>query len=233
MIYARRDNTVVNFRKLPMSYYSEAVSEKKTDLVSYIDGKGGFSKRLKAYPLCYLEEEARSAPDPVLFKVRFVIKNTIKKSESPLVEKIAVGEGEIELRIEGGQLYAFSRNKSGTTTYEVSKKLAQGITPEEALRNAEEGVLTTLETRNRQKETNLGIGRYFREEADKSARKRLEEMRKEREIYETARKSAGKRLVEDLKQEKPVILEILKQNPDFDKEIAKAYLTQEIWGVAV
>ncbi len=157
-LYARSEGTAVTLRKLPVSYYGEAFAGKKSDLVSYNDG----SRKLKADALCYIEDERTSVTSKVLFRVN--PQRIVRTSDSPLVEKIAVGKGELEFRVKDGQMYVCSRNKSGTTTYEISKELARGIAPEEALRNAEASVLADLEMRRRQAEMRLSLANYNRKQ---------------------------------------------------------------------
>lgn len=153
-LYARSEGMAVTLRKLPISYYREAYTERKSDMVSYNDG----SRKLKADALCYIEEERTSVTSKVLFKVN--PQKIVRTSNSYLVEKIVIGQGELEFRVKEGQMYVCSRNKNGKTTYEISKELAKGIAPEEALRNAEISVLANLEMRKRQAETNLGLANY-------------------------------------------------------------------------
>lgn len=173
-IYAKSEGIAVTLRKLPISYYRETFAEKKTDLVSYIDGKGGSSKRLKADPLCYIEEEGISVTSPVFFNVRSV-QSIIIENKSPLVEKINLTNGEqIEIRIEQGQMDILRRYGKNEPSYEISKKLATGLNPYQALANAENSIkhrLSVIEQRKRREETYNGLVNYQKRQENLRKRK--------------------------------------------------------------
>jgi hypothetical protein len=175
MFYAKREDTAVTPRMLPMSYYNEAISEKKTDLVSYIDGKGGFSKRLKADSLSYVEEERTSVTNSVFFNVRS-FHSIARESESPLVEKINLTNGgQIEIKIDAGQMDIYSRKYGkNEPSHQVSKKLAAGLSPYQALANAENSIkhrLSLIEQMKRGRETQNGLVSYEKRQEDLRKRK--------------------------------------------------------------
>ncbi|VVB84073.1 Uncharacterised protein [uncultured archaeon] len=88
---------------------------------------------------------------------------TIQKiiCDSPLVERIIFNAGEIELKASETELNIFSKvylpNGESKTTYILNKKLIPGYNPQQALKNAKNGIIqrvSDLEIQGR--ETNFG-----------------------------------------------------------------------------
>lgn len=162
LLYTTRTTRTVAYKQVPMDNFDPVIfkgreqEKRKREVI-------GILNPLKPAQY-YLQEQEILVQSKVYFGVNPTQK-FVRESESPLVEKIIVGEGEIEIRIEDGKMYACSRNKNGETTYEISKRL-ESLAPEKALRNAEAGVLATLEMRKRDGETYRGLAKYETKETN-------------------------------------------------------------------
>ena len=163
MLYATRTGTVITYEPVPIAF-NNLVSPpmKRTE---YDDKPVPSNLKIEKH---YMQETQKSTQGPVLYKINPT--GEIKR-ESPLIERIILeGKREIELRVTeeitegriiGRQLEARSRNKNGTVTYTISKKLAHNITPERAIANAEKSVLIGLEMNKRKTEMRKGLAPYL------------------------------------------------------------------------
>jgi hypothetical protein len=164
MLYAKRQNSISTYENIPIDYYDSEVLAKKPingKDSENVNGAQVILKRLKKGQL-YIQEEQ----NPDLSKIYFKI-NSVEKvmDKSSLVKKIILEKGEIEFQIKGRQMYVYARKYSEdrTINYKVSKILRDGISVEDALKNAEAGIfnrLTEIEMEKRRREMNVGLANY-------------------------------------------------------------------------
>jgi hypothetical protein len=177
-MYARRDRTVTSHEELPVSYYDkevfkETVERYRENLDNYFGGKEVILSRLKKEQTYTLETEV-SIPSYVLFNVRSV-HSIVRESESPLVEKINLTNGgQIEIRVGKEQVDVSSkRYGKSQPSYQISKKLATGLNPYQALADAENSIkhrLAVIEQMRREREMHNGLVSYQKKQEDSKKR---------------------------------------------------------------
>ncbi len=233
----RREGTEITYEKLPISFYDKEIFEerKATEHKSVMEiySSGKLVKRLKA-ERAYMQEVQNTVQSNVYFGVNSV--QEIKRiSDSPLVEKVILEGGEIEFRVNNGQITVcskrYSKDKEATTTYSVSKTLRQDVSSYEALRNAEAGVfnrLAQLEFQKRADEIHNGLVRYEQKrEIERIAGLKTEDMKNiDPEIMKTVIEMEEQKIASK-KQTK-----ILQFHPDLAIQRARNALDSEFFVMA-
>jgi len=173
-----REGTEMVYEQVPIDFYDTEVFKTKTSdhkSIEDVYSQGKLVKRLKAEK-SYAQITPVKTKSNVYFNVNS-IRSITRESESPLVEKIHLSSGrEIEFRLENGQMDIYSRAPN-SQTYSISKKLQTGLSYEEALKNAEGGILGKLtrhEIQSRANETNFGILGYLKRDLVERLKKQKE-----------------------------------------------------------
>jgi hypothetical protein len=188
-----REGTEIAYEQVPIDFYDKEIFKTKTSdqkSVEEVYSQGKLVRRLKA-------EKAYTHITPVKTKSNAYfnvssVKSINRESESPLVEKIRLSDGrEIEFRLENGQMDIYSK-KANSQSYTISKRLQEGLSYEEVLRNAERGVLNELarrELQRRTQETDSGLSSYF------------SHLSQRKELMSALKKARDKALLEDAAKE--------------------------------
>ena len=194
-----REGIQTTYERIPYDFYDKEVFKTKTSehkSISEIYSQGKLVKRLRA-DRTYGQTVQIPVKSNAYFGVNS-IKSITRESVSPLVEKIHLANGgEIELRVENGQIDIYSRkiNSAGNNpAYTISKTLQRGISSEEAIRNAEAGIfnrLANLELQKRIQERDLGLRNYFMNLSRRKELAKALKQTRDKALLEHAAKEVG------------------------------------------